>query len=95
MAAESGVSGVKEKMQALREEKVQVQEPRKREILRQRIRRLKRETRKLSREARLKAQALEAAEAKAAKDQVPVVKATAPAEPEVATAPKDEKANDN
>ncbi len=57
MAAESGIGAVKEKIQALREEKVQVRESGKREILRQKIRRLKRRTRKLSREAKLKPQA--------------------------------------
>ncbi len=55
MAAESGIGAVKEKIRALREEKVQVQESGKREILRQKIRRLKRRTRKLSRDAKLKA----------------------------------------
>ncbi len=55
MAAESGIGAVKEKIRALREEKVQVQESGRREILRQKIRRLKRRTRKLSRDARLKA----------------------------------------
>ena len=75
MAAESGIGAVKEKIRALREDKGQVEESGKREILRQKIRRLKRRTRKLSREARLQEQNAAAAPAE-------VAPAAAPAAPE-------------
>ncbi len=61
MAAESGIGAVKGKIKALREEKVQVEDSGKREILRQKIRRLKKKTRKLSRQASLRAQEAAAA----------------------------------
>ena len=55
MAAETSAGTVKQQIRTLREEKAGVEESGKREILRQKIRRLKRKTRKLSREARLAA----------------------------------------
>ena len=77
MATETGIRAVKEKIQALREDKAQVQEVGKREILRQKIRRLKRRTRRMSRDAKLQPQNAAAAPAEAAA-------VVAPAAPEAA-----------
>ena len=71
MAAESGIGTVKEKIRTLRKEKAQVQDSGAREILRQRIRRLKKKTRKLSRQAGLQVQNAATAEAVASAEAEP------------------------
>lgn len=71
MAAETSTGAVKAKIRALREEKAGVQESGKREILRQKIGRLKKKTRKLSREAGLQAQDAAAAAVQPAEPAAP------------------------
>lgn len=63
MTADSGVGAVKEKIRALKAEKAGEKEAGKRKVLRRRINRLKKKTRKLSREAKVQAPSAAAAEA--------------------------------
>ncbi len=63
MTADSGVGAVKEKIRALKAEKAEEKEAGKRKVLRRRINRLKKKTRKLSREAKVQAPSAAAAEA--------------------------------
>ena len=76
MTADSGVGAVKEKIRALKAEKADEKEAGKRKVLRRRINRLKKKTRKLSREAKVQAQSAAAAEATQAA--APAAAATAP-----------------